>query len=99
MARRDATENWAAALRRQGGQLGGGEDARCGESGDSAAAVAQRRRRDMVPMARKALMGRTNARAAGQAAAVAAAAVAVMEAQGQISLFSTAFPLFSSSPA
>jgi hypothetical protein len=53
----------------------------------------------MVPMARKALMGRTNARAAGQAAAVAAAAVAVMEAQGQISLFSTAFPLFSSSPA
>jgi hypothetical protein len=42
-------------------------------------------------MARKALLGRTNARAAGQAAAAAA--------RGQISLSSTAFLLFSSSPA
>jgi hypothetical protein len=46
-------------------------------------------------MARKALLGRTNARAAGQAAA----AVAVAATGGQISLSSTVFLLFSSSPA
>jgi hypothetical protein len=50
-------------------------------------------------MAREALMGRTNARDAGQAAVAAAAARAVAAARGQISLFSTAFLLFSSSPA
>jgi hypothetical protein len=49
-------------------------------------------------MARKALMGRTNARDAGQAAAAAAARV-VAAARGQFSLFSTAFLQFSSSPA
>jgi hypothetical protein len=49
-------------------------------------------------MARKALLGRTNARAAGQAADLAAAAAAAA-ARGQISLFPPLFLMFSSSPA
>jgi hypothetical protein len=63
--------------------------------GAASEAKAQRRRQDVVPKARKALLGRTNARAAGQAAAAAAAAAA----RGQISLYSPPFLLFSSSPA
>ena len=51
---------------------------------------------DVVQMARKALMERTNG-LLGCWAAVAARAVAA--ARGQFSLFSTAFLLFSSSPA
>ncbi len=91
-----------ATLRRQGGQRGGGEAARRGESGGSAAAVAQRIWRDVVPMARKALKGRTNGLLGWAVAAAGRRAVAdawPVLTRGQDSLFSTAFPLFSSSPA
>ena len=63
---RATTARWAARWR-------GGCELRRVRRQLCGAAVAQRRRRDIVPMARRALMGRTNAAEQAAAAAVAAA--------------------------